>query len=147
MRSVITQQLDRIGIGLSGLCLAQCLLLPVLVTVLPSSVAAFFGDEWFHLALIFLVLPVSLIAFASGYRRHQRPQVLLPAVLGLSALVAAAALHDSLGATGSRVVTLLGAMSLALAHWINYRLCRRIVQCDSCNHHELPSADHPPATG
>ncbi len=128
MKTHSSQRLDAAGIGLSVLCLAQCLLLPVVATALPAFAATTLSDHIFHQALVWLVLPVSLLAFALGCARHRRLTVLIPATVGLGLLLSAVWLGHDAGI--SRALTLFGALGLALGHWMNYRLCRQPEICD-----------------
>ena len=49
--------LDGAAIGLSALCAIHCLMLPVALTLLPVIATLPLGDESFHKALLFLVIP------------------------------------------------------------------------------------------
>jgi hypothetical protein len=61
--------LDASAIGLSGLCLAHCLLLPVAAALLPAlAVAA--EAEWLHLAFAASALPIAGLALARAHRRR-----------------------------------------------------------------------------
>lgn len=127
----LSSQLDRLGIGLSALCLAQCLLLPVAATAAPSLAGSILSDEVFHQLLVWFILPVSILAFGIGCRRHRHMPVLIPAILGVAAIVAAVVMgHEgTLGQLGARGLTLLGAGLLATAHFLNFRLCRQPGLC------------------
>ena len=63
--------LDRFSIGFSTLCLLHCLAVPVLVSVLPVFATFAFADERFHLALVVLVVPTSIVALGLGCRLHR----------------------------------------------------------------------------
>ena len=58
--------LDRFSIGFSTLCLLHCLAVPVLVSVLPVFATFAFADERFHLALVVLVVPTSIVALVTA---------------------------------------------------------------------------------
>ncbi|MFT4089831.1 MAG: MerC domain-containing protein [Asticcacaulis sp.] len=108
---------DLIAIGLSGLCLVHCLLLPVIVVALPM-LGVFAEDERIHQILISLAVPVSLWAvLRSGHWRNLA--IILPMMTGLSLLGLAAfaePLHDY-----EVPISVAGALLLALAHWKNAR--------------------------
>ena len=117
---------DRAAICVSALCLAQCLLLPVLVVLTPLVSLGVFGEEWFHLALLGVIVPLSVAAFFQGYAIHRDARMLGPGVTGLAIVVSAAILHGiMLGALGAALLTSLGGILLISAHWINLRLRRR----------------------
>ena len=121
---------DSIGILASGVCAVHCLVIPVLLlsgAVLPAT---FFTDESFHKALLWLIVPAAFIGLGLGCRRHKDRQVLMLGVIGVIGIVlAGTVLHDWLGETGERVVTVIAAAILIAAHYRNFRLCRA-ADCD-----------------
>ncbi len=118
--------LDRAAICVSGLCLAQCLLLPVLVLITPWVSLGVLSDELFHLALLGVILPLSLLAFVQGYSIHRDVRMLGPGLVGLVTVVMAAVLHGRvLDDFATAMVTSLGGILLIGAHWFNLRLRRR----------------------
>ncbi|MGB0998444.1 MAG: MerC domain-containing protein [Pseudomonadales bacterium] len=124
--------LDRFSIGFSTLCLLHCLAVPVLVSVLPVFATFAFADERFHLALVVLVVPTSIVALGLGCRLHRSRRIPVFGLGGILLLVAAAAAGGQrLGEFGETALTVLGACVVALAHWLNFRACRA---CD-CEHH------------
>ncbi|MBP2160307.1 MULTISPECIES: MerC domain-containing protein [Asticcacaulis] len=109
---------DVLAIGLSGLCVAHCLLLPAFIVALPM-LGAFSDEHWVHQVLISAAAPVSLWAVGrSGLWR--RPDIGVPMVLGL-ALLAAAAFYPPLEAH-EVPVSVAGALLLAFTHFRNARL-------------------------
>lgn len=124
---------DKAAVGFSLMCAAHCLLLPVALSVLPSvATLTLLSDEFFHRALLGLVLPTSVIALTLGCRKHKRYGVWIAGAVGLTALVAAAALgQDLLGDFGEKGLTFAGAVIIALSHVQNFRLCRRDDACHS----------------
>lgn len=123
--------LDRVAISTSALCAVHCLCLPILLSVLPALGATFFGQESFHVVLLWLVIPLSVVALGMGCRKHKNWMVALLGVAGLSLLIIAAAFgHDFLGETGERIATLAGALFIGVGHFRNYTLCRRS-ECDA----------------
>lgn len=124
---------DRMAISLSFLCTLHCLALPVLLAVVPSLTALSLDDEAFHLWMLAAVVPISGFALAVGYRTHNSYQVLAIGSLGLLVMILAALLgHDWLGDAGEKMLTVLGASVIALAHYLNQRLCRQ----QDCRCHE-----------
>ncbi|MDX1587506.1 MAG: MerC domain-containing protein [Oleiphilaceae bacterium] len=122
--------LDRFAIGLSGICALHCLALPLMLVLLPALGATFFGDEAFHRALLWLVIPLSVLAVWLGCLQHKDRRVWAFTATGLALMVVAALIgHDVLGEWGEKLVTLMGATVLSLGHIRNHALCRR-VRCD-----------------
>ena len=114
--------LDQIALALSGVCLLHCLALPLLVAGLPLLAGT--GSLHFHLQMFAAVLPVSLLAFALGYRRHRNLRIIASGAVGLLLLMAGAAAHGSYGASADTGFTVAGALALATAHYLNARLAR-----------------------
>lgn len=124
--------LDMAAIGLSGLCLLHCLALPIIVAGLPFL--AGMGDEHFHAEMLWIVLPVSTLALALGYRRHKRSlvwQIGIPGMLLL--LIGGTIAHSLYGLTADRALTMAGALTLALAHYLNFRFasCEALDSCQT----------------
>ncbi len=121
---------DWLGIAASTACGLHCILIPVLLvtgTVLPAS---FLTDESFHRALLWLIIPAAFVAFSIGCWRHKDRLVMALGIIGLVGIVSAGLfLHDIVGETGERVVTLISAGILIYAHYRNYKMCR----ADSCS--------------
>lgn len=127
----ITSALDKFAVSTSAVCAVHCLFLPLLVGAFPALGATIFGQESFHVLLLWFVIPSSVIALTLGCRAHKDVPVALLGVAGITALVLAAAFgHDWLGETGERVLTLLGAATIAAGHIRNFTLCRR----EHCTH-------------
>ena len=116
---------DWLGIVASTACAMHCVLVPVRLvtgTVLPASILA--GD-FFHLAMIGIILPAAIVAFGIGCRQHKDRWVLGLGVTGLTGIVVSATvLHELVGEGGERVGTLLSGALLVFAHYRNFRLSR-----------------------
>lgn len=108
--------LDAAAISLSGLCLAHCLALPLLVVALPV-LGTIAQAEWLHWSFVALAVPVSLAAFHRAGRRAVLASCM--AVAGLVFLI--------LGAAGwpqphlEVPLTVAGSLILAAAHLLNWR--------------------------
>ena len=117
---------DRIGMGLSGLCLIHCLLLPFLAAALP-----WVEDERFHLAIAALAVPVAFFSFLPAFRRHGNRLILGVGLTGVLCLIVGALAHEQLGEEWEHKVTILGGLCLISAHFYNFRCCSR----ELCTHH------------
>jgi hypothetical protein len=115
--------LDHTAIALSGLCLAHCLLLPVTVALLPLLNR--FDAGHFHAQMLFVVVPVSLLAFALGFRRHRHSVILAWGLVGMTTMIFAGTIgHANYGALADTGLTVIGSFVLATAHYFNNRLTR-----------------------
>lgn len=108
----------RVGMALSALCLAHCLMLPLAMAAAPVVLlagvpAGWLEAEWLHAALI---VPVVLVSGPVLWRSGGvRAGVLVAAV---AALIGALFVADERLETG---LTIVGALSLLAAHWITLR--------------------------
>jgi hypothetical protein len=122
--------LDKLAVSTSALCAIHCLSLPLLLGFVPALGTTVFGQESFHVLLLWLVVPLSLVGLSMSCRSHKDGYVVVLGAVGLAILIGTAVFgHDLLGETGERVMTLLGAIAIAAGHLRNYTLCRRM-RCD-----------------
>ncbi len=121
-----TGSLDTFAISTSAICAVHCLCLPLLLGVYPALGATVFGKEAFHVWLLWLVIPFSVVSLFMGCRVHKDKLVVGLGFAGLATLIAAATLgHAGLGEAGERAATLIGASAIAASHMRNFLLCRR----------------------
>lgn len=117
--------MDRVAIGLSGVCAVHCLITPLALVALPVAAGAWLGGESFHLWLLLLILPLSTTALTLGCRRHKDMAVMLLGIAGMALLVLAVLLPvEWLGENGERALTLAGSAALIAGHVRNFRMCR-----------------------
>ena len=118
---------DKIAVGLSGLCLLHCLLLPFVVAVLPF-LGQLDGDH-LHAEMLIFVIPVSVIALTMGYRRHGQISVIISGAAGLIILtLGAIVVHDLYGLIADRMMTVIGSFVLAFTHYRNFRFAKKDLQ-------------------
>ncbi|QKK03662.1 MAG: MerC domain-containing protein [Pseudomonadota bacterium] len=104
----------------------QCLLLSLTLLIAPVLSLGVFGSDAFHRVLLAVILPLSVAAFALGYRAHRSAGLLLPGAVGLGLLFLAAFLEARvLGPLTASALTSLGGLCLMAAHWLNLRQRRR----------------------
>ena len=109
--------MDTLAVSTSAICAIHCLTLPLLIGFFPALGATFVGQEAFHVWLLWLVIPLSIVALTLGCRTHKDIWVAMLGAAGLAILIIAAAFgHDLLGELGERVATLLGATAIAAGH-------------------------------
>jgi MerC mercury resistance protein len=114
---------DNMAVVLSGVCLLHCLTLPVLIALIPFM--SQFGEGHFHVQMLLVVLPVSIMAFSLGFRRHRVKSVITWGGIGMLLLVfGATVVHDSFGLVADRTVTICAALILAFAHYFNNKFSR-----------------------
>jgi hypothetical protein len=113
--ATITGRLDRLAMGLSGLCVVHCVATAVLLGLLASA-GGFLGQPIFHEVGLTLAMIVGAFALGKGILEHG---FLLPSAMGALGLgVMAGAL--SLPEGGHEpFYTVAGVMILALGHRLN----------------------------
>jgi hypothetical protein len=109
--------LDRLAIGVSGLCLVHCLGTAIVVAVLASA-GSFLLNPVIHEAGLALAICLAAVALGRGIITHG---YMLPgAVGGLGLGVMAGALSLPHG-EGEAVYTIIGVAIVALGHDLNRR--------------------------
>ena len=117
--------MDTAAVVLSGVCMLHCLALPIALTILPIVNVTLLDESTFHLIMMAVILPISVIALTIGCRQHTDKLTLFLGSVGLGVLTITAIFgHDLLGLTGERIVTSVGGLILAAAHIQNYLCCR-----------------------
>ncbi|HMI41773.1 MAG TPA: MerC domain-containing protein [Sphingomicrobium sp.] len=115
--TVPTHRLDRLAIGLSGLCAVHCVATAVLLAMLASA-GGFLGSPWIHEVGLTLAMIVGSFALGRGIWEHG---FMMPsAVGGLGLGVMAGAMSLGHGQTEA-LYTIIGVAILALGHDLNRR--------------------------
>jgi len=110
--------LDNVAVTLSALCLAHCLALPLVVAGLPFL--AQYSEGHLHAQILVVVLPLSTLALALGFRHHHNLRIILGGAAGMLLLIIGATVaHQQLGVTADRAFTIAGSLTLGTAHFFN----------------------------
>lgn len=108
-------RLDRLAMGLSGLCAVHCVATVVLLGLVASA-GGMLGKPIIHEVGLGIAMTIGAVALGRGIREHG---FLLPSAvgsIGLATMAYAMTLHE----TGFEpVFTILGVMILALGHKLN----------------------------
>lgn len=115
---------DRVGMALSALCLAHCLLLPLVLAMLPlfavTAAPEWLQDtEWLHIALLAPVFLVSGPTLARAAKRNA--YIGIAAAIALSSVVIALFMPEYWQEVA---LTVFGASLLFVSHIANLRLRR-----------------------
>lgn len=114
--------LDRLAIGLSGLCLLHCMAGFVLLSLF--ALTGDWLDHRVHVVGLVLAMPLAAVALWRGWRRHGQLAI---GVLGLAGLlVMTASLAVTHGDLAEMLVSMAGVSLLALAHWRNLQALRGV---------------------
>src|SRR5690606_36546826 len=111
---------------LSAVCIVHCLAIPLIVAILPIA-ALGLGGGHFHGLMLWLVVPVSAVDFALGYRVHRRVDVVAVGIAAVALLMVAGIYgHDQWAAAVEAAVSVVASLILAGSHWVNFREVRRL---------------------
>ncbi|MFD2872565.1 MerC domain-containing protein [Mucilaginibacter ximonensis] len=132
-------KLDHIGITASTLCAIHCAVVPVILTFLPLAGIGFLATPLFEWTMIGLALLLGVMSILLSYvRTHRRTLPLLMLVAGFAAVVLG---HIYLRGWIEAVVVPLGGLTIAAAHFVNFKY---VGSCKAGDHHflHLPHRHH-----
>ena len=108
-------RLDRIAMGLSGLCVVHCVATAALVGLVAS--AGLLGSPLIHEVGLTLAMAIGAYALGRGLLEHG---FLLPAVTGAVGLAVMAAALSLPEGRHEAIYTITGVMIVALGHRLNF---------------------------
>jgi MerC mercury resistance protein len=113
--TIPTSRLDRIAMGLSGLCLVHCVATAVLIGLLASA-GGFLGRPIIHEVGLTLAMIIGAFALGRGYLEHGFMLPVAVGSLGLGAMLGALSLPEG---GHEPIYTVVGVMIVALGHRLN----------------------------
>ena len=113
-------RLDRLGVGLSALCMVHCVAGLVFVSVLGIGGTVLLNPRIHEIGLM-LAIGIGGLGLGAGVMRHRRADILIAGVAGLSLMALGLMVPDGPIEAG---ITILGVCLLALAHLRNMGLHR-----------------------
>ena len=114
--AIPTDRLDRLAIGLSGLCLVHCLGTTVVLALLASA-GGMLGAPIIHEVGLTLAMLLGTISLGKGIFEHGYTMPSSVGGLGLGVMAGALTLpHDG----SEAIYTVLGVAILALGHRLNF---------------------------
>lgn len=113
--AIRTSRLDRLAMGLSGLCLVHCLATAVLLALVASA-GGFLGRPIIHEVGLTLAMILGAIALGRGVVEHGFMLPSAVGALGLGVMAGALTLHEG---GHEPLYTVVGVMILALGHRLN----------------------------
>lgn len=109
--------IDRLAIGLSGLCAVHCVVSAVAVALLASA-GGLFVDHRIHEVGLVLAIGLGVVALGSGIFTHGFMMPSAVGALGIGVMAGALTMaHDS----SEVIYTIIGVAILALGHDLNRR--------------------------
>lgn len=113
--NISTRRLDRLAMGLSGLCLVHCAATAILLGLL-ASVGGLLGKPIVHEVGLVLAMSVGTIALGRGIREHG---FVLPSLVGACGIAIMGYALTMAEGSHEPLFTLAGVMILALGHRLN----------------------------
>jgi hypothetical protein len=113
--SIQSSRLDRIAMGLSGLCVVHCVATAVLLGLLASA-GGFLGKPIIHEVGLTLAMIIGTVALGRGVREHGFMLPTTVGALGLGVMAGALSLPEG---GHEPLYTVAGVMILALGHRLN----------------------------
>jgi hypothetical protein len=122
---------DKFAMSFSAICMVHCLFAPSLIILSYSSLALTLESELIHKAILLLTIPVSIFAISLGYKNHSNNSIIYTGIAGLTILISALLIGESIGENAELILTIIGSLMVIACHYRNYRICKK-VNCD-CN--------------
>ncbi len=114
--AIPSHRLDRMAIGLSGLCLVHCVATTVLLALVASA-GGMLGAPWIHEIGLTLAMVMGVLSLGRGIYEHGYTMPSAVGGLGLGVMAGALSLpHDGTEA----LFTVAGVAILALGHRLNF---------------------------
>ena len=113
--SIHTSRLDKIAMGLSGLCLVHCVGTAILLGLLASA-GGFLGSPVIHEVGLTLAMVLGSIALGKGILEHGFMMPSAIGALGLGVMAGALSLPEG---GHEPIYTVMGVMILGLGHRLN----------------------------
>jgi hypothetical protein len=125
------QFLDRLGITVSTLCALHCALTPIISMFLPLLSLSFLENELTEYIFVALSISIGITSlFISYFRLHKQLKPLIFFFLG-AVLILIVKLFFEENLTLEIPVMILGGSIIAIAHFINRKLCQSCLSCQN----------------
>ena len=113
----------------SAMCMIHCLFAPSLIILSYSSLALTVESELIHKTILLLTIPFSIFAISLGYKNHPNNSIIYTGIAGLTILISALLIGESIGENAGLILTTIGSLMVIACHYRNYRICKK-VNCD-----------------
>jgi hypothetical protein len=116
--------------------MVHCLFAPSLIILSYSSLALTVESELIHKAILLLTIPVSIFAISLGYKNHSNNSIIYTGIAGLTILISALLIGESIGENAELILTIIGSLMVIACHYRNYRICKKV----NCDCHDIAEA-------
>ena len=123
--SVFSLAWDRLGVIMSGLCLIDCLVLPVVSTLLISLQSSVGWVKELHWYLLPVIGITGGIAFHHSFKAHRAYSIVVSGVVGYLMLAFGELFEPALGFNSVNYVSVAGSALLISAHVRNLMMHSR----------------------
>ena len=117
------------GATASLACAVHCALMPLVITLLPLVGLAFLADPRLEWALFAVSAAIGVTSLRLGFREHRSWRALAVLTIGLGTLATGRVAEARALGWWAVPLVVAGGLTVALAHWVNRRLCQ---SCGSC---------------
>ena len=133
--AIPTRRLDRIAMGLSGLCLVHCLATAVLLGLVSAAGSAL-GAPWIHEVGLTVAMMLGAVALGRGVMEHGFMMPSAVGAVGLGVMAGALdegkplrqAYFETLRGTGKAVIFTGATLAVSVTTWLmSSRACRMTV--------------------
>jgi len=129
------QRLDKLGMSASFFCAIHCALMPIAIGILPLFGLAFLTNHAIEdtiLVCVFLIASISLLP--SYFRLHKKIHAIVIFAVGFGLITLG---HEIEASWAEAPMAVIGGLSIALAHWVNQRECKKCPKCQAgCTHED-----------
>ena len=134
--------LDKAGMIASITCAIHCMIMPLIITLLPIFGLSLFATEEFEWILLMISAMLGVTSLCFGFRKHKSFKAFSFLGIGLTFLVIGRLAHEHI--SNFKVLQfdiyllflVIGAILVAISHWLNNKLCNSCPPCHSsgCEH-------------
>lgn len=120
---------DSIGIGLSAICVAHCVLTPLVLSFLPA-LGQLISEDAFHIWIAPVLIIPAILALVPGVLKHKSKKPIILGLIGLAIFCMATYFHH-LSESIEFIISLIGGMMLLIAHKLNHTYCKSCIKCEN----------------
>lgn len=121
---------DAAGMSASMLCALHCAALPIVLTVSSFSSLAWLDTPWMELSILGMTLIIASYSLTRAYFKHHHIlKAIIIVAIGFGDILISRFLPHG---TISHLLTAIGGIIIAYAHWVNWKLTQK---CHSCHDH------------
>ncbi len=110
---------DVLGMGLSGLCIIHCIVLPLVVLLYPA--ANFTENHLIHDLIFVLIVLAALLAFLPHAIKEKSYKLLVLPVIGVVLMIVSNSIFHHEKSSINLILSLVGSLCLIVAHYKHFQ--------------------------